>query len=101
MSSQFIRTKEDFTCKKCGFFVEGEGYTNHCSECLWSKHVDIYPGDRAENCGGMMEPIMVEKKGKEYIIIHKCVKCGLKKPNKTVKEDNFQTIIQISAENFK
>ena len=97
----FIRTTENFTCEKCGFSVEGDGYTNHCPECLWSKHVDVFPGDRKEGCRGMMEPIGVTKKGKEYNIIHKCIKCGLQKPNKAVKEDNFDLIIQISAENFK
>lgn len=94
----FIKNKEDFVCEKCGTEVIGNGFTNHCPNCLWSKHVDISPGDRASNCGGMMEPIGVEKKGREYIIIHKCEKCGLVKPNKAVPEDNFQMIIQVSSE---
>ena len=93
----FIRKTEDFVCEKCGFSVVGDGYTNHCSQCLWSKHVDVFPGDRAGKCGSMMEPVGVEKKGKEYIITHKCVKCGLEKPNKAVREDNFQMIVQISS----
>jgi hypothetical protein len=101
MSSSFTRTTEDFVCEKCGFSVVGNGYTNHCPECLWSKHVDIFPGDRAEKCGGLMEPIRIEKKGKEYTIIHKCIKCGIEKPNKAVKEDNFQMIIQVSANSAK
>ena len=99
MSSQFIRKIEDFVCEKCGFAVIGDGYTNHCPECLWSKHVDIFPGDRAEECGGLMEPVSVEVKSKEYTITHKCIKCGHIKPNKAVAEDNFQMIIQISADN--
>jgi len=97
----FIRTAENFVCEKCGTEVEGNGYTNHCPQCLWSKHVDISPGDRAEKCGGMMEPVRIEKKGKEYVIFHKCKKCGVEKPNKAVKEDNFQMLIQISAENSR
>ena len=97
----FKKTKEDFVCEKCGHEVVGDGYTNHCSECLWSKHVDVFPGDRAGECGGMMEPIRVSNKGKEYTITHRCLRCGLEKPNKAVKEDNFQMIIQISAENSK
>jgi hypothetical protein len=102
MSSQkFIKNKEDFVCEKCGHEVVGNGYTNHCPECLWSKHVDINPGDRAETCGGLMEPIRVEVKGKEYTIIHKCVKCELEKPNKAVKEDSFQMLVQIAAEHSK
>ncbi len=94
----FIKNVEDFVCEKCGHKVQGNGYTNHCSECLWSKHVDVNPGDRANNCGGMMEPIGVDKKGSEYTILHKCTKCGFEKPNKANKEDSFQMIVQVSSE---
>src|SRR5689334_16401676 len=97
----FKKTTEDFVCEKCGHEVKGNGYTNHCPECLWSKHVDINPGDRAHTCGGMMEPIGVKKKGEEYIILHKCTKCGLEKPNKAIPEDNFQMLIQVSAESSR
>ncbi len=96
----FKRKIENFVCEKCGHEVVGNGYTNHCPECLWSKHVDVFPGDRAGECGGMMEPVSIVKEGKEYTIIHKCVSCGQEKPNKAVKDDNFQMIIQISAENL-
>ena len=101
MSSQFKRTKENFTCQTCGIFVEGNGYTNHCPECLWSKHVDVFPGDRKSKCLGMMEPISVNIKNKEYTIIHKCTKCSLEKANKAEPEDNFDMLVQISAENSK
>lgn len=94
----FIKNKEDFVCEKCGNKVVGSGYTNHCPHCLWSKHVDVNPGDRASDCGGMMKPVAIEKEGREYIIRHKCIKCGYEKPNKAVKEDNFDMIIQVSAE---
>jgi DNA-directed RNA polymerase subunit M/transcription elongation factor TFIIS len=93
----FIKNVEDFICEKCGYKVEGNGYTNHCPECLWSKHVDNEPGDRANTCGGMMEPVEVTKKGSEYIILHKCTKCGVEKPNKANKQDNFQMIVQVSS----
>ncbi|KND48700.1 MAG: hypothetical protein AB198_00055 [Parcubacteria bacterium C7867-003] len=97
----FTRKTENFNCEKCGLFVEGNGYTNHCPQCLWSKHVDVFPGDRAETCGGMMQPIGVNKKGKEYIISQKCMKCGLLKTNKAVREDSFDMIVQLSAEPIK
>lgn len=82
MSEAFKRVKEDFTCKKCGAAVSGDGYTNHCSECLWSVHVDINPGDRASECGGLMEPIRIEEKEGEPRIVHRCIECGHEKANR-------------------
>ena len=95
--SGFIRKTENFTCGICGLTVVGDGYTNHCPDCLWSKHVDVFPGDRKSECLGMMEPTGVTKKGKDYSILHKCIKCGFEKPNKAVKDDNFDMLVQISA----
>ena len=94
---KFQRTKEDFTCEQCGFFVHGSGYTNHCPQCLWSKHVDVNPGDRQETCQGLMEPVGVELKGGKYTIIHHCISCGFEKRNKAAKDDNFDAIVQLSG----
>ena len=54
---KFIKNIEDFTCEHCGAPVKGTGYTNHCPKCLWSKHEDVNPGDRASDCHGLMKPI--------------------------------------------
>lgn len=93
---KFTRRKENFACANCGKFVFGDGYTNHCPECLWSKHVDNSPGDRACQCQGLMKPIGLERKGSDFIIIHQCVRCGHTKRNRTGKEDNFGKLIEIS-----
>ena len=69
MSATFIRKTEDFVCENCGQEVKGNGYTNHCPRCLYSKHVDINPGDRASDCGGLMKPVAVELRHGERIII--------------------------------
>lgn len=92
----FIKKTEDFICGHCGEKVKGNGYTNHCPECLWSKHVDIIPGDRASECGGLMDPSGIEKEHGEFVITHKCVVCGYKKKNKADKDDNFDEIIKLS-----
>ena len=94
--TSFLRKIEDFVCKNCGQKVKGDGYSNHCPNCLYSKHVDINPGDRAENCGGSMKPIQVELDHGEYVIVHKCDKCGYKKRNKTSPKDNMDLIVQLS-----
>ena len=93
---KFTRTKQDFTCGHCGASIKGNGYTNHCPNCLWSKHVDVNPGDRANICGGMMEPVAVDMDHGEYIIIHKCGNCGMSKRNKIVKTDNFEAVISLT-----
>ena len=93
---KFKRTKEDFTCEKCNLLVKGDGYTNHCPKCLWSKHVDINPGDRKESCKGLMEPTNVESKGEEYVLTHRCTSCGFEKKNKTQKDDDFDIVLKLS-----
>lgn len=95
MSKDFRKKVEDFFCENCGEEVVGNGYTNHCPKCLWSKHVDETPGDRAAFCGGMMKPLKVEKKGGESSIIHRCKNCGHEKKNRISPEDNFGEILKI------
>ncbi len=95
MAKKFQRTREDFTCEHCGLVVKGNGYTNHCPRCLWSKHVDINPGDRQATCHGLMAPVGVEMKGGKYIILHRCLSCGFEKRNQAAQEDNFEVILQL------
>ena len=94
---KFQRKTEDFTCSNCGNIVIGNGYTNHCPKCLWSKHVDLAPGDRLASCGGMMKPMGVEKVSREFVLIQQCIKCGHVRKNKTVGEDNFDEIVKLST----
>lgn len=93
---KFQRTVEDFICEKCGTKNIGDGFTNHCFNCLTSKHVDINPGDRAEICCGIMDPIKIDYEKGEYYINHKCLKCGIIKRKKLEKQDNFDTAVAIT-----
>lgn len=97
LAKKFQRQIEDFVCEHCGQSVVGSGYTNHCPKCLWSKHVDVNPGDRQESCGGLMKPIDLETKASEQVIIQHCVKCGFERKNKVVKDDDVAEVIKISA----
>ena len=77
-NSKFTKIDEEFVCENCGKKVPKLGYTcrNHCPYCLHSKHLDINPGDRAEDCHGILEPIGLETNSKKgYVIIFKCKKC--------------------------
>jgi hypothetical protein len=91
----FIRNKENFTCGHCAKAVVGNGYTNHCPECLWSQHVDKEPGDRAELCQALMEPIAVTITSDTYRITHRCVACGYEKINTTAPEDQFESVLAL------
>jgi Zn finger protein HypA/HybF involved in hydrogenase expression len=96
MSPNFQRKIEDFTCGHCRTKVKGTGYTNHCPKCLWSKHVDINPGDRQEVCGGMMEPTGLEMDKNEYVILHTCEKCGQTRKNHAADNDDINALIKLS-----
>ncbi len=93
MSEVFKRKIENFTCGHCGAKVVGNGYTNHCTKCLWSRHVDKHPGDRAEECGGLMRPEQVELIQGEYVITHKCERCGAIRRVKAAKDDEIAAFL--------
>ena len=69
--SKFTEIDEEFICDKYRKKVPKLGYScrNHCPYCLHSKHVDINPGDRAEQCHGDLEPIGLEINGKKGDLI--------------------------------
>lgn len=97
MPKKFTKTVENFSCAHCGADVIGTGYTNHCPKCLWSRDVDINPGDRASTCGGLMKPVSVETKNNGYIITHKCEKCGKIKRQHSAENDDTDELIKIST----
>lgn len=95
---KFTMIDENFKCEVCGNYVSKLNYTarDHCNFCLSSKHVDINPGDRKANCGGILVPIAVEKGSKDkYKIVYKCNKCGKIKRNIMANDDNFEKILEI------
>lgn len=100
---KFVEIDEAFTCENCGYEVKPLGYSsrNHCPKCLHSKHVDINPGDRAEECKGILVPINIENNSKKgQVIIFRCKKCGQIRKNKVAEDDDFDTIIKV-VENSK
>lgn len=95
-SIKFKRNIENFTCEHCGAEIVGNGYTNHCPKCLWSKHVDIHPGDREAECKGMMKPTSIEGKEGEWVIVHTCEKCRYQKRNKIAEGDEMESVFEVS-----
>ncbi|MFS1515842.1 RNHCP domain-containing protein [Bacillus sp. SCS-151] len=86
-----------FQCENCREQVTpltNGSFRNHCPYCLYSKHLDIQPGDRASDCYGLMVPIGLDYSNKKgYQIVHECTKCGKVGKNKvatdTLQEDQI------------
>lgn len=98
--ANFIEIDEEFVCENCNKNVEKLNYScrNHCPHCLYSKHVDINPGDRAETCHGLLKPIGIENNPKKgFVIVYRCEKCGAIRKNVAAKDDNMNLIIKLSA----
>ena len=99
-SRKFSSNDNSFICENCKKEVSKLGYSsrNHCPYCLHSKHVDINPGDRAEECQGLMEPIKVEISSKKgYVIVFRCKKCGAIRRCKAATDDDINLLIKYTA----
>ena len=95
---KFNMIDEEFICHNCHKKVDKLNYTarDHCPYCLHSIHVDVNPGDRANECQGDMVPIGIEKFKNTYKIIYRCNKCHTIHKNIMANDDNFDLIIELS-----
>jgi len=96
-SKRFKMVDEAFLCEVCLNLVKPLKKTarDHCNKCLYSKHVDVFPGDRKNECKGLLRPIAVEKFKNTYKIIYKCEKCGEIHKNIMAPDDNFDEILKL------
>ena len=94
---RFNMIDEEFICENCGKKVSKLNYTarDHCPYCLYSKHVDIMPGDRKNECCGLLVPISIEKYKNTYKIVYKCNNCKQTHKNIIANDDNFDEILKI------
>ncbi|MGW3349647.1 RNHCP domain-containing protein [Nonomuraea rubra] len=96
---------QGFTCEHCGADVlplTNGSYRNHCPACLWSKHVDLEPGDRAAQCRGLMRPQgLGHRGGKGLVIVHRCTVCGFVRPNRMADDprqgDDLDAIVTLMS----
>ena len=98
---RFTKRIENFTCGVCGTETKGSGYTDHCPKCLWSRHVDIFPGDRKAKCGGLMKPLGATQKEGKWRIFYRCQECKYERFNEASPKDDFQKIIELSTQLIK
>lgn len=96
----FTVRNDPFQCRNCKAEVPPQegSCRNHCPHCLFSLHVDaLSPGDRSSKCQVLMEPIGVTQSGKKgWILLHKCIKCGLVIRNKMADDDNMKLAAELS-----
>ena len=92
-----------FRCRHCGLDVSihavGTAHSNHCPNCLRTRHLDAdTPGDRAADCGSLMEPIAVGVRGDgEWVLIHRCTGCDALNLNRTAGDDNPLLLLRLAV----
>lgn len=99
---RFHMIDEEFICENCGKTVSKLEYSarDHCPYCLYSKHVDINPGDRLNSCRGLLKPIGMERFKDSYKILYRCQDCKETHKNKMAIDDNMDFIISLSKQEF-
>jgi hypothetical protein len=78
----------------------GTQHRNHCPLCLWSRHVDDRPGDRAmlDDCGSGMEPIAITVRGAgEWVLIHRCSGYGVLHANRSAADDSPLLLLRLAV----
>ena len=97
-SKHFAKCDRGFVCQNCGHAVPPllTSSRDHCTRCLYSMHVDINPGDRENNCHGMLRPIAAFGHGRKGLIIrYHCTTCGDYHNCKSAPDDDFDEILKL------
>ena len=98
MDRLFTKNDDEFICLNCDYKVPKLNYTSrdHCPKCLCSLHIDINPGDRANDCKGLLIPYSCSPSSKKgYVITYKCSKCGKFHNNKSADDDSKETLFKV------
>src|SRR3989339_1192480 len=104
----FHLEKPEFRCCHCNALVGlnpvmGTAHRNHCPLCLWSRHVDTKPGNRASTCHGGMAPVSLafaqarhDKYGQartgDVMLVHLCMSCGSVNLNRIAGDDSLEAM---------
>lgn len=94
-----IRRDPPFVCGFCGRFVPegGKRVRDHCPSCLRSLHVDVIPGDRAADCGGILAPISFTLEGRAGVVIHhRCETCGAERRVRAHPDDQLPVGLDVA-----
>lgn len=87
------------SCKACGTVFSGTTLSNHqrnhCPACLHSLHVDIRPGDRANLCRALMQPLALLAGHGDWQLLHRCTRCGHLQLNRISADDDPEQLRQL------
>ncbi len=91
---KFEKKNESFVCISCHEQVSPHPTSSrdHCNNCLFGLHVDINPGDRKNDCKGILEPIGIENINKKERIVYRCKKCNKILKNIVAPDDSRELI---------
>ncbi len=63
-----------------------------------SHRFDDSPGDRAADCGSLMEPIAISVRGDgEWVIVHRCTGCDALHLNRAAGDDNPLLLLRLAV----
>ena len=93
-NKQFLKRNESFSCFHCGLEIEPHPSSSrdHCNYCLWGQHVDIFPGDRKNECKGQLKPIGLQTTNGKTKIIYRCQSCQQLIKNVAAPDDDKKTL---------
>jgi DNA-directed RNA polymerase subunit RPC12/RpoP len=99
-----IARDDPFRCARCGLQVlpNGRSPRDHCPGCLWSRHVDVVPGDRASDCGGALRPVGAAQSAGRWTILYRCEACGQERRNRATlggtQPDSWEALVRVAAQ---
>jgi len=98
-TARFTKNNRGFDCVECGRAVppHPSSSRDHCHHCLTGLHVDVNPGDRLNECGGVLEPIGLQTKSGKTKIVYRCKKCHEQIVCIAGPDDNPERIAELSG----
>ena len=96
---KFAKNDTGFVCENCGVDVPPLDYSSrdHCNSCLFGKHVDINPGDRQNECRGLLVPIGMKIASGKQQIAYNCSKCSQRVFCVVAEDDNSDKILELAS----
>ncbi len=93
----FTKNNQNFTCINCGKEVEKHPTSSrdHCNHCLYGVHVDINPGDRMNECKGLLKPVGLKIGNRKTQIVYECRACFEKVFCISALDDNKDEILKL------